>query len=64
MLHDRSEQEEKTPKLVMNMGRISLYMLEFGQELEISISTKYPSSFHLLTQSVPLNQKLDLPGCL
>lgn len=64
MLHDRSEQEEKTPNLVTNTGRISLRTLEFGQELAISVGTKHPSSFHLLSQSVPLNQKLDLPGCL
>jgi len=52
MLHGRSEQE-KTPNLARNMGRILLHMLEFGQELEISVGTKYPSSFHLLAQSVP-----------
>jgi len=63
MLHGRSEQE-KTPNLARNMGRILLHMLEFGQELEISVGTKYPSSFHLLAQSVPWNWKLDLPGCL
>lgn len=64
MLHDRSEQEEKTPNQVFNTWRISLHALEFGQKLAVSIGTKYLSSFHLLSQSVPLNQKLHLPGCL